>query len=1005
MDEASAEGSQGERTTGERLRGRPPIPLNSKRLTVAHMKRLARSLGLPTTAAGDEIRQMVEGKLADAGREPRNVLVRLGSGAPGFAFVLQDEEGEFLTVEEEVEEEPPEPAISEHQHEAEEIQTLRAELEAVQVENTELRYQLDHEKARFRGLWQTNCQCLAEYDEMLAQKDMEIERLGRPLLEADRTSLPGDGRRSEPRASESNPHEPVSGTGRQGRGMAQRTGCGPRRGKAPPVDPFTGEEPEIRLDDWLPSLKRAATWNEWTERELLLQLAGHLRGRALQEWSLLEEASRETYQTAVESLRLRIDPSSRTLAAQDFRHITQGEREAVADFIRRLERTFRVAYGHDQMSAETRSTLLHGQLQEGLQQEVMHAPAVSGAQTYQELCLASRNEEKRLAELRKRQQYQKTSVCLEPHQPRRGSVDPRGTGSFPAKSSKPSETRKCYLCHKAGHLARDCRVGRTESGGRKDPRAGAKHVTSKRESYAGEERQAVLDLLFSSDEESHAGVSTIRVKDQGSQPQCVRVEIQGVPVYGVVDSGADITIIGGKLLRRVAAIVKLRKKDLKRPDKVPRNYDQRPFTLHGRMDLDFTFAGKTMTTPVYIKLDAEEQLLLSEGVCRQLGIIQYHPDVEPWRHRKNPAEGTVPKDSPDAEAVVPTISIKLVQSLRLPPGQCAVVPVQVEGARDGTTLLLEPTHTFERESGLELSDTLLQPSADGLTHAVVANTSGFTQRVAPGAMMGKAEEVTVVDPLRTGTGDSPAPDLPSCEIVRVDTSQDPAARKRRLLGTVGRPELLNDEQTACFEEFLAQHLQAFSLDPDERGETDLVQIKIDTGDASPKRLPVRRMPFAVRQEVAKQLKSMQGSGVIRPSSSPWASPVVMVRKKDGTHRFCIDYRHLNAVTKPDLYPLPRIDDLLDQLGRSRFFSTLDLAAGYWQIRVHPNSIEKTAFITPQGLTWPLTPSCIRQQGSLAPRAELRHHRAGDTGGGVGHISLPLLSLWPLCNRVHRSHCR
>ena len=138
--------------------------------------------------------------------------------------------------------------------------------------------------------------------------------------------------------------------------------------------------------------------------------------------------------------------------------------------------------------------------------------------------------------------------------------------------------------------------------------------------------------------------------------------------------------------------------------------------------------------------------------------------------------------------------------------------------------------------------------------------------------------------------------------------------------------------------------RAFSLDPDERGETGLVQMEMDTGDASPKRQPVRRMPFPVRQEVAKQLKSMQGSGVIRPSASPWASPVVMVRKKDGSHRFCIDYRRLNAVTKPDLYPLPRIDDLLDQLGRSHFFSTLDLAAGYWQIRVHPNSIEKTAFI-------------------------------------------------------------
>ena len=89
--------------------------------------------------------------------------------------------------------------------------------------------------------------------------------------------------------------------------------------------------------------------------------------------------------------------------------------------------------------------------------------------------------------------------------------------------------------------------------------------------------------------------------------------------------------------------------------------------------------------------------------------------------------------------------------------------------------------------------------------------------------------------------------------------------------------------------------------------------------------------------------------MIQPSSSPWASPVVMVRKRDGTHRFCVDFRELNSVTKADTFPLPKIDDLLDQLGAARYFSTLDLASGYWQIRMHPDSVEKTAFVTPQGL--------------------------------------------------------
>ena len=89
--------------------------------------------------------------------------------------------------------------------------------------------------------------------------------------------------------------------------------------------------------------------------------------------------------------------------------------------------------------------------------------------------------------------------------------------------------------------------------------------------------------------------------------------------------------------------------------------------------------------------------------------------------------------------------------------------------------------------------------------------------------------------------------------------------------------------------------------------------------------------------------------MIEPSQSPWASPVVLVRKKDGSHIFCVDYRGLNAVTTADSFPLPRIDDLLDQLGNSQYFSTIDLASGFWQIRMHPSSQEKTAFVVPQGL--------------------------------------------------------
>ena len=109
-----------------------------------------------------------------------------------------------------------------------------------------------------------------------------------------------------------------------------------------------------------------SSWNQWTEEEQLIQLAGHLRGHVLQEWNLMGRDSQQTFSEMVEALRSQLEPQTRALAAQDFRHTSQEDQETVAHFIRRPERKFTIAYGQDGMSLETRQTLLHGQLQKGL---------------------------------------------------------------------------------------------------------------------------------------------------------------------------------------------------------------------------------------------------------------------------------------------------------------------------------------------------------------------------------------------------------------------------------------------------------------------------------------------------------------------------------------------------------------------------------------------------------------------------------------------------------------
>ena len=96
------------------------------------------------------------------------------------------------------------------------------------------------------------------------------------------------------------------------------------------------------------------------------------------------------------------------------------------------------------------------------------------------------------------------------------------------------------------------------------------------------------------------------------------------------------------------------------------------------------------------------------------------------------------------------------------------------------------------------------------------------------------------------------------------------------------------------------------------------------------------------------VSEMKDQGIIQPSISPWASPVVLVPKKDGKLRFCVDYRRLNAITKKDVYPLPRIDDILDTLGKTKYFSSLDLCLGYWQVELDEESRQKSAFATHQG---------------------------------------------------------
>ena len=140
------------------------------------------------------------------------------------------------------------------------------------------------------------------------------------------------------------------------------------------------------------------------------------------------------------------------------------------------------------------------------------------------------------------------------------------------------------------------------------------------------------------------------------------------------------------------------------------------------------------------------------------------------------------------------------------------------------------------------------------------------------------------------------------------------------------------------------------------------------GGTVPVRLPPHRMGSEKRIELRRQIDELLTLGLIKPSSSPWAAPVVMVPKPDGTSRLCTDYRGLNRVTVPDSLPLPRIDDLVDDVGVASYISTLDLLSGYYQVPLTEEAKPLSAFVTPHGLYhWEVMPFGLRNSPATFQR--------------------------------------
>ena len=215
----------------------------------------------------------------------------------------------------------------------------------------------------------------------------------------------------------------------------------------------------------------------------------------------------------------------------------------------------------------------------------------------------------------------------------------------------------------------------------------------------------------------------------------------------------------------------------------------------------------------------------------------------------------------------------------------------------------------------------------------------------------------------------------------IDNTNDLPDHINLLYHTTIEETHLSDSELRQFRDLLYRHANCFAKDNNDLGFCDILQHDIDTGDSPPIKQSPRRPPLSAGDAEEEIINDMLASGVIEPSTSPWASPVCLVKKPDGKYRFCIDYRRVNAVSRKDAFPVPDIQDALDSLKGTRYYCTLDLLSGYWQTGMTPRAKERSAFCTRRGL-YQFRRMPFGLSGAPATFCRLMHRILGDYIGKI-----------------------
>ena len=481
----------------------------------------------------------------------------------------------------------------------------------------------------------------------------------------------------------------------------------------------------------------------------------------------------------------------------------------------------------------------------------------------------------------------------------------------------------------------------------------------------------------------------------------VPVAVNGVSTDALVDTGSPATIVSLeftlKVLRQTrpedqtdAQWIESTRED---PDVALKNYGGHQLDFTAQIELSPSRGDRHLTSVVLVRKGAPNNLLVGTDVQPKLGLSvvardenggmtdllsgqrmkpeEAGSDGQPGLgNNQEPEDDSAPTSGAEFNTAAPhpvsadgddsrpqpsaDHEVRLLQTVKVPAGRQKLVRATIRTELVGGPMIFTPS---EVTGDLQMANGVVEVGNDKFVTLLLQNHGTDKLYLKRGMQLGVVSPTTVITDKDQDVGGGVEGD-PESEVARlqhtaVDTSQEAEDSQERVtkLFTQLNDDFshLTEKDCASLRTLLTSYADVFALDSSELGTTQLVTHSIDAGQHRPIKQPVRRTPFALRKKVDELVEEMLRQGVIEPSSSPWASPIVLVQKKDGGVRFCVDYRRLNQITKLDEFPLPRIDDTLDLLLGSCHFSALDLASGYWQVAMDPDSKEKTAFTTYSGL--------------------------------------------------------